>query len=157
MAPLIEELTPAPDPVQCCEQLEGLPYRLFLDSAPPGARLGRYSFVMADPVAVIRTRGDAGALASVRQLLAPHRTESIDGLPPFQGGAAGYLAYDWGLTLERLPAPRFDDLGLDDAGHYRFLSSRSKANGPTFGDTGGAAILDGDGYWGQRWRTARRL
>jgi para-aminobenzoate synthetase component 1 len=35
-------------------------------------------------------------------------------LPPFQGGAAGYLAYDWGLTLERLPAPRFDDLGLDD-------------------------------------------
>jgi len=115
VAPLIEELTPAPDPVQCCEQLEGLPYRLFLDSAAPGARLGRYSFVMADPVAVIRTRGDAGALASVRQLLAPHRTESIDGLPPFQGGAAGYLAYDWGLTLERLPAPRFDDLGLDDA------------------------------------------
>jgi para-aminobenzoate synthetase component 1 len=69
---------------------------------------------MADPVAVVRTRGDAGALASVRQLVAPHRTESIDGLPPFQGGAAGYLAYDWGLTLERLPAPRFDDLGLDD-------------------------------------------
>jgi len=115
VAPLIEELTPVPDPVRCCEQLEGLPYRLFLDSAAPGPRLGRYSFVMADPVAVVRTRGDAGALASVRQLLAPHRTESIDGLPPFQGGAAGYLAYDWGLTLERLPAPRFDDLGLDDA------------------------------------------
>jgi len=115
VAPLIEELTPVPDPVRCCEQLEGLPYRLFLDSASPGARLGRYSFVMADPVAVVRTRGDAGALASVRQLVAPHRTESIDGLPPFQGGAAGYLAYDWGLTLERLPAPRFDDLGLDDA------------------------------------------
>jgi para-aminobenzoate synthetase component 1 len=115
VAPLIEELTPAPDPVRCCEQLEGLPYRLFLDSAAPGARLGRYSYVMADPVAVVRTRGDAGALASVRQLLAPHRTESIDGLPLFQGGAAGYLAYDWGLTLERLPAPRFDDLGLDDA------------------------------------------
>jgi para-aminobenzoate synthetase component 1 len=114
VAPLIEELTPAPDPVRCCEQLEGLPYRLFLDSAAPGARLGRYSFVMADPVAVVRTRGDAGVLASVRQLLAPHRTESIDGLPPFQGGAAGYLAYDWGLTLERLPAPRFDD-SLDDA------------------------------------------
>ena len=114
MVPVIEELTPAPDPVRCCEQLEGLPYRLFLDSAGQSARLGRYSYVMADPVAVVRTRGDAHALASVRQLLAPHRTESIDGLPPFQGGAAGYLAYDWGLTLERLPAPRFDDLALDD-------------------------------------------
>jgi para-aminobenzoate synthetase component 1 len=114
VAPLVEELVPAPDPVRCCEQLEGLPYRLFLDSAAAGARLGRHSFVMADPVAVVRTRGDAGALASVRQLLAPHRAEAVEGLPPFQGGAAGYLAYDWGLSLERLPAPRFDDLGLDD-------------------------------------------
>jgi para-aminobenzoate synthetase component 1 len=35
-------------------------------------------------------------------------------LPPFQGGAAGYIAYDWGLTLERLPAPRYDDLALPD-------------------------------------------
>ncbi|HEV8393233.1 MAG TPA: aminodeoxychorismate synthase component I [Vicinamibacterales bacterium] len=114
MTPLIEELTPAPDPVRCCEQLEGLPYRLFLDSAAPGARLGRYSYVMADPAAVVRTRGDSEALTAVRHLLAPHRTDPIEGLPPFQGGAAGYLAYDWGLTLERLPAPRFDDLGLDD-------------------------------------------
>jgi para-aminobenzoate synthetase component I len=112
--PLIDELVPVPDPVRCCEQLDGLPYRLFFDSAAPGARLGRYSFLMADPVAVVRTRGDGGALAAVRKLLAPHRAPAVDGLPPFQGGAAGYLAYDWGLTLERLPAPRFDDLALDD-------------------------------------------
>jgi para-aminobenzoate synthetase component I len=38
----------------------------------------------------------------------------VPGLPPFQGGAAGYVAYDWGLTLERLPSPRYDDLGLPD-------------------------------------------
>jgi para-aminobenzoate synthetase component 1 len=112
--PYVEELTPAPDPARCCEQLEGLSYRLFLDSAAGGARLGRYSFVMADPVAVVRTRGDSAALDSVRNLLAPHRADPVAGLPPFQGGAAGYIAYDWGLTLERLPAPRFDDLGLDD-------------------------------------------
>jgi cell wall-associated NlpC family hydrolase len=48
-------------------------------------------------------------------------------------------------------------LGLDDAGHHRFLSSRSKANGPTFGDFGGAAILDGSGHFASRFRTARRL
>src|SRR5262245_21943619 len=69
---------------------------------------------MADPAAVVRTRGDGAALASVRQLLAPHRAEPVDGLPPFQGGAAGYITYDWGLTLERLPAPRYDDLALPD-------------------------------------------
>jgi cell wall-associated NlpC family hydrolase len=48
-------------------------------------------------------------------------------------------------------------LGLDDAGHHRFLSSRSKANGPTFGDFGGAAILDGTGYFATKFRTVRRL
>jgi para-aminobenzoate synthetase component 1 len=112
--PLIEPLVPVPDPVRCCERLAGLPYRLFLDSAATGSRLGRYSYVMADPVAVVRTSGDGNALAMLREMLAPHRTPAVDGLPPFQGGAAGYLAYDWGLTLERLPAPRYDDLGLDD-------------------------------------------
>jgi hypothetical protein len=38
----------------------------------------------------------------------------VPDLPPFQGGAAGYLAYDWGRVLERLPAPRHDDLALPD-------------------------------------------
>ena len=50
----------------------------------------------------------------MRARLAPFHTEPIDGLPPFQGGAAGYIAYDWGLMLERLPAPRYDDLALPD-------------------------------------------
>jgi para-aminobenzoate synthetase component 1 len=129
MTPLVEELIPAPDPARCCEQLAGLPYRLFLDSASRDLRLGRHSFLCADPVAVIRSKGastervdrDGGrqsvptdALSAVREFLAPHVGEPIDELPPFQGGAAGCIAYDWGLTLERLPAPRYDDLALDD-------------------------------------------
>ncbi|GAA0924459.1 NlpC/P60 family protein [Virgisporangium aurantiacum] len=48
-------------------------------------------------------------------------------------------------------------LGVDDAGHHRFLSSRSKANGPTFGDFGGPAILDGGGHFATKFRTVRRL
>jgi para-aminobenzoate synthetase component I len=130
MTPLVEELSPAPDPARCCEALEGVPYRLFLDSASTASRFGRYSFLTADPVAIVRSRGaDAecfdrltGArravtgdpLTALRELLTPHRAEVVPGLPPFQGGAAGYVAYDWGLTLERLPAPRYDDLGLPD-------------------------------------------
>jgi para-aminobenzoate synthetase component I len=54
------------------------------------------------------------ALDAVRSLLAPHAAEPVPGLPPFQGGAAGYLAYDWGRVLERLPAPRHEDLALPD-------------------------------------------
>ncbi|GIG61548.1 hypothetical protein Lfu02_59200 [Longispora fulva] len=48
-------------------------------------------------------------------------------------------------------------LGIDDAGHQRFISSRTKANGPTLGDAGGESILDGTGYWAVRFRTARRV
>ncbi len=129
MTPFVEELLPAPDPVRCCERLAGLPYRLFLDSASRDDRLGRHTFLCADPVAVVRSKNteveridtdgtrrrvDTDALTAVRALIAPHRTQAVAGLPPFQGGAAGYIAYDFGLTLERLPAPRYDDLALDD-------------------------------------------
>jgi para-aminobenzoate synthetase component 1 len=116
--------------VACCERLAGLPYRLFLDSATPGTRLGRYSFLTADPAVVVRSKGqrcervevatgelrqtNRDALTAARDLLEPHRAPSIVGLPPFQGGAAGYIAYDFGLTLDRLPAPRHDDLALFD-------------------------------------------
>ena len=55
--PLVEELVPVPDPVRCCEQLGDLPYRLFLDSAARSPRLGRYSFLTADPVAIVRSKG----------------------------------------------------------------------------------------------------
>ena len=128
--PLVEALPSGADPADCCERLEGLPYRLFLDSASHGT-LGRYSFLCADPIAVVRSKGprverrdclaeewrkvEGDPLDAVRRMLAPYRTMALAGLPPFQGGAAGYLAYDWGRTLERLPAPRYDDLGLPDA------------------------------------------
>ncbi|WP_446220293.1 C40 family peptidase [Micromonospora sp. IBHARD004] len=48
-------------------------------------------------------------------------------------------------------------LGIDDGGHHRFISSRSQTDGPTMGDLSGAPLLDGVGYWPDRWRTARRL
>jgi para-aminobenzoate synthetase component 1 len=123
--PLVEELVPPPDPVQCCERLSALPYRVFLDSAARGPRLGRYSFLTADPVAIVRSKGtntecDGGhpvtgdALDTLRALLAPFAADPVPGLPPFQGGAAGYLAYDWGRVLERLPAPRHEDLDVPD-------------------------------------------
>jgi para-aminobenzoate synthetase component I len=128
--PLVEELIPAPDPVELCARFRGLPYLLLLDSARDHTRLGRYSFLSADPALVVHGKDahafvldtrtgadtplDSHALAGVRDLLAPHLCDSIDGLPPFQGGAAGYLAYDWGAVLERLPSPRYDDLAIPD-------------------------------------------
>jgi cell wall-associated NlpC family hydrolase len=48
-------------------------------------------------------------------------------------------------------------LGVDSDGRHRFISSRSKADGPTLGDTGGDSLLDGDGHWAIRFRTALRI
>jgi len=129
--PLVEELVPSPDPLEACRRLAGLPYLAFLDSAIPDAQLARYSFLTADPVALVRstgtltqlsrpaaggtwTRVDADPLAAVDELLAPFRADPVAGLPPFQGGALGYLGYDWGATLERIPRPRYDDRDTPD-------------------------------------------
>jgi para-aminobenzoate synthetase component I len=116
--------------MRSCELLDGLPYRLFLDSALRDARLGRHSFLTADPVAVVRSRGPrtewidpttgtrrpvaSDPLTAVRAFLAPFASPAVPGLPPFQGGVAGSISYDWGLELERLPTPLHDDLALDD-------------------------------------------
>jgi para-aminobenzoate synthetase component 1 len=124
-----------------------LPYRILLDSASTGTGTGRYSFLAADPVALIWSKGShaervtlpAGervalrvdALTAVRDWLAPHATRPIAGLPPFQGGAAGYIGYDWGAVLERLPAPRHDDLAIPDVmlGVYDWVIAWDHATG----------------------------
>ncbi|HVH67382.1 MAG TPA: aminodeoxychorismate synthase component I [Gemmatimonadales bacterium] len=127
LAPLVEELVPAPDPVEACACLQGLPFLAFFDSAGADEQLGRYSFVTADPVTAVRSKGlltqqlvdgrwirvAADPLAHMESLLAPHAVAPLD-LPPFQGGAAGYVGYDWGMMLERVPRPRYDDLALPD-------------------------------------------
>jgi cell wall-associated NlpC family hydrolase len=49
-------------------------------------------------------------------------------------------------------------LGLDDAGHHRFVHSRRSSNGPTLGgDAAGPSILDGDGFFARGFRSSRRI
>jgi para-aminobenzoate synthetase component I len=131
VTPLVEELRPVPDPIVSCARFVDLPFLLLLDSALPTdpEYLGRYSFLAADPATVVRSKGaltqqldqsgrwtrlDADPLAHARGLVAPFAAAPIAGLPPFQGGAAGYVGYDWGAMLERIPRPRYDDLAIPD-------------------------------------------
>jgi para-aminobenzoate synthetase component I len=112
-APLAESVATAPDPLDAYARVSHLPYPILLDSAERGPR-GRYSFVAADPVAVVRRNGDATALDAAVALAGGITAAPIAGLPPFQGGIAGYIGYEWGATLERLPPLAPDDLGLPE-------------------------------------------
>ena len=67
-APLVDNLGAAPDPVEVVAHFLDLPYLLFLDSATGPAlageshQLGRYSFLTADPVRMVRSKGSSTEL-----------------------------------------------------------------------------------------------
>jgi len=104
-------------------RLARLRHCLFLDSAlvdaaaptagsPPTARLGRHSFVAADPIHSVEVdaRGGpddaervAAAFGAVRSLLRDLACVTIPGLPPFQGGVAGLVSYECGLVRLGIP------------------------------------------------------
>lgn len=116
--PLVHELPAVPDVEAAFERLRSLPHCLWLDSARRHPTLGRYSFLAADPfdyfelpVAELSVTGPP-ALEVWREKMAAFASSSVPGLPPFQGGAAGLISYDFGRQLERLPAPRIDEFGL---------------------------------------------
>jgi para-aminobenzoate synthetase component 1 len=102
--PLAEELLPAPAAWDVARQLADQPNLLFLDSATPGGPLGRFSFVTADPFAWMDARGqlvseaapggvaiafEADPFDVLAGWLSRFRQDTLPGLPPFQGGAAG--------------------------------------------------------------------
>ena len=85
------------------------------DAAGGGLRLGRHSFVAADPIhswQVDRAArwtdtvaAVAAALAAVRRLLGDVPCPTVPGLPPFQGGIAGLVSYECGLARLGLEPP----------------------------------------------------
>ncbi len=110
------------EPVTAMRCLARRPHLTFLDSAARHELLGRYSYLTCEPfstymVADGRASCNGEALAgdpwrALGSLLAKYREEHRPDLPPFQGGAAGFLAYELNRTVERLPAPAAPGQGL---------------------------------------------
>ena len=105
-------------PIDVAEAFRDLPGLALLESARPG-RNARWTFLSADPVAVLTEPavGDDPFAVARRLLarLAPERPAGHEGQPdrpPFLGGLVGYLGYELGDVLERLPAPPPDDQDL---------------------------------------------
>ena len=137
------------------EAFRDLPGLALLESARPG-RNARWSFLTADPVTVI-DEPSAGSepLAAARATLArlaAERPVGDDGvIPPFLGGLVGYLSYDLGRRIERLPtlAVADQDLPLLRLALHDWVLAWDRRDGRAW--LGGRA-LDGDAM-----RLARRL
>jgi para-aminobenzoate synthetase component 1 len=123
--PLVEELVPRLDPWDVCRRLAPLAHLLFLDSAVSDASLGRYSFITADPFSSLIARQGrivadglvnchSDPFSALDERLKRWHIETIAGLPPFQGGAAGLFGYDVCHHIERLPRPRRDEFWTPD-------------------------------------------
>ncbi|MFZ5816594.1 MAG: aminodeoxychorismate synthase component I [Bacillota bacterium] len=120
---------PLMDGAALLEALPPGPGRFLLESGPAGpAEVRRLSFLGAEPFLTLITRGreayiheegrtriaEGDPLVILQSLLNRCRLEAPADLPGFPGGAVGYLAYDLGRQIERLPALASDDLQLPD-------------------------------------------
>lgn len=65
-----------------------------LESVAGGESPGRYSYLGVDPYAVVEAKPGEPPLAKVRAALRARPFAAAPELPPLQGGAIGYLAYD---------------------------------------------------------------
>jgi anthranilate synthase component 1 len=130
--PVFREILADTDtPVSAFLKLGGGEHGFLLESVESGETWSRYSILGTSPAAVYtagggkvtvekdgkrRTvTGGADPLAELERWHRAQRPVEVEGLPPFWGGAVGFVSYDAVRSLERLPERTKDDLGVPDA------------------------------------------
>ncbi|MBB6253971.1 aminodeoxychorismate synthase component I [Nitrospirillum iridis] len=120
---------PVTDPLAVYARLATLPRSFLLDGGAADPTRARYSYIGAAPYAWVEYEGgvatvdgqpaDGDALAVLDGVLSAGRASLGEGgwpedLPPFKGGAVGFLGYELGGQLETLPPPRAQGIALPD-------------------------------------------
>ena len=109
------------------DRLVADPHPFFLDSGIKMPVIGRYSILGSRPFAVLIAKGRdieirrggeverkrENPFEALREMLAQYRVSAHSELP-FVGGAVGFLSYDLGRFVERLPDTTVDDIGFPD-------------------------------------------
>src|ERR1700685_59596 len=116
-------------PVEAYRRIERGPASFLFESVVGGERIGRYSFLGADPFLRIEAFGNdvvisrdkeserfhsSDPLRDLGRLLSEYSAADVPGLPRFCGGAVGYAGYDTVRYSERLPRPPEDDRHVPD-------------------------------------------
>lgn len=115
-------------PVSAFSKVDDGRYSYLLESVEGGEKWGRYSFIGSSPFLVVKAAGGRfeiirnGKVRSIethenpllllKDLLKEYKPVEVDGLPPFFGGAVGYLSYDM--------IRYFEDISLRDKASLKF-------------------------------------
>ena len=94
-----------------------------LDSAMDKQKLGRYSFISSNPFKILKYKNTKeNPLDNLQRELNKYKVENNTHLP-FIGGAVGYLSYDLGNYIEKLPRTAVDDTNIYDLyfGFYNWV------------------------------------
>ena len=113
--PLVAELSSSTDVMTAVRAFQHWPKLLLLESALQREPVGRFTFLTADPIAVWQLRSPIfgfDPFAGVRTEWELYQTETVPGLPPFQGGIAGMLGYELGQCWEEVPSATCDEFKL---------------------------------------------
>jgi anthranilate synthase component 1 len=102
----------------------GSDHSFLLESVEGGERTARYSFLGVNPHSVFKSKDDAydidgkpgqgNPFEALRNEFKNIKVAGADGLPPFIGGAVGYMSYDIVRHIEQLPCTTKDDVNLPD-------------------------------------------
>ncbi len=116
-------------PVSAFHKIDAGPTACLFESVIGGEKVGRYSFLAAQPFLQIEARGSqvtvlsaAGRedfasrdpLAELKQRVDAIRSATLEELPPFTSGAVGYAGYDVIRYTEHLPNAPQNDRQLPD-------------------------------------------
>ncbi len=117
-------------PVSAFKKVANSPFSFLLESVEGGETVGRYSFVGAEPRLVLRAKNglvevvgpgsnrqsftSPQPLGALRHIMRQYCFVPDPALPPFCGGAVGFVSYDAVRYLEDIGEHAPDDLGLPD-------------------------------------------
>jgi anthranilate synthase component 1 len=127
-----EVLADLETPVSAFLKVGGRPHSFLLESVAGGEHISRYSFIGGEPFMVFKSKGrdveisrdgrtehrrladGEDPLHVLKELMDEFRYVPDPDLPPFCGGAVGYIGYDTVRFFERLPDTNPDDRNLPD-------------------------------------------
>jgi anthranilate synthase component 1 len=116
-------------PLSFFKRLERDRYAFLLESVEGSERWARYSFLGTQPQRIFKARGNqveiidngktkrlqsAAPLQLLQDLLKGYRPVTVPGVPPFFGGALGYVAYDTVEQFHEIKNDKEDPLGMPE-------------------------------------------